>query len=482
MRIPNFLRTAPKRGFRTAAAQLVLAALLSGLTACSVFSPRPASTQAGASAPRVMPPVKVKQTDAVGPHIQTWTTANGAKVYFIASPGLPMVDIRVVFDAGSARDGKTPGLANMTNTLLSQGAGGEDANTIAARFDSLGAEFGLDAQRDMALLSLRTLTAPHILKPAVAQLAAIVQQPDFPAKAVQRERHQTLVALRDQRQSLSDIASKAFYRAVYRDYPYASPVLGTPASVRHLTRGQLEAFYRRYYVGRNAVVAIVGDVSRAQAQQLAHRVVGGLPAGAHAPALPPVPPLPGAITVERQHPATQTHILMGQPGVRRGDADYFALYLGNYILGGSGFGSRIMKNIREKRGLAYSAYSYFLPLRQDGPFLMGVQTRTDKAAESQRLLRQTLVHFIKQGPTEDEVAHAKQGITDGFPMRIDSNRKLVGYIAMIGFYGLPLDYLQQFNHRIESVTRAQIMAAFRQRIHPDRMVTVVVGANAKTIP
>lgn len=458
---------------------LVVPALLLGLSACSTLGgERVPVSVAGGGVTRalVVPPVRVNP----GPHIQTWTTTNGAKVLFIASPGLPLVDVRVVFDAGSARDGSSPGLAAMTNTLLAQGAGGRNADAIAARFDSLGAEFGLSAERDMALLSLRTLTAVRILKPAIAQLAAILQRPDFPAGALARERRQALIALREQRQSPGAIAIKAFYRAIYGRYPYGSPVLGTAASVRHLTRARLEAFYHRYYVGRNAIVAIVGDISRARAQRLAQQVVGGLPDGEHAPALPPVPPLKAALSVERYYPSTQTHILMGQPGVRRGSADYFALYLGNYILGGSGLGSRIMKNIREKRGLAYSAYSYFLPLRQDGPFLMGVQTRTDRAGESQRLLHQTLVRFIEQGPSKAEMVQAKAGITGGFPLRIDSNRKLVGYIAMIGFYGLPLDYLQQFNRRIAAVTRAQIMRAFKQRIHPNRLVSVVVGANVKS--
>lgn len=453
-----------------------------GLSACSSLSKGPAAAarpETGAAAVTTSS-ISASSVTEQGPRIQHWITANGARVYFVAAPGLPMVDIRVVFDAGSARDGKVPGLARMTNAMLAQGAAGKDADAIATRFDSLGAEFSLNAERDMALLSLRTLITPRLLDPAVAQFAAIVQQPDFPAQALARQRRQALVALRNQRQSLSDIASKAFYHAVYRDYPYASPVLGTSASVRHLNRAELEAFYRRYYVGRNAVVAIVGDVTRAQAQQLAQRVVGKLPVGEHAPALPVVSPLGAAVSVERYHPSTQTHILVGQPGVRRGDPDYYALYVGNYILGGSGFGSRIMKNIREERGLAYSAYSYFLPMREAGPFLMGVQTRTDKAGESLQLLRETLARFIAEGPTQAEVDHARTGIIDGFPMRIDSNRKLVGYIAMIGFYGLPLDYLQAFNRHIATVTRAQIIDAFQRRVHPERLVTVVVGANVKS--
>ncbi len=174
-------------------------------------------------------------------------------------------------------------------------------------------------------------------------------------------------------------------------------------------------------------------------------------------------------------PSTQTHILMGEPGVDRRDRDYFTLYVANHILGGSGFGSRIMKEIREKRGLAYSSYSYFLPMRRKGPFLMGMQTRNSKAGEALEVLRQTLKHYIEQGPTAEELEHAKKNITGGFPLKVDSNSDIAGYIAMIGFYQLPLDYLQNFNRNIEAVTLEQIRDALKRRIHPDKMLTVTVG-------
>jgi zinc protease len=166
---------------------------------------------------------------------------------------------------------------------------------------------------------------------------------------------------------------------------------------------------------------------------------------------------------------------MGQPGVRRGDPDYFALYVGNQILGGGGLVSRISEEVREKRGLSYSAYSYFLPMRADGPFVLGLQTRNDSADEALKVLRQTLVDFRNDGPTGKELEAAKRNITGGFPLKIDSNSDILGYIAMIGFYKLPLDYLDTFNGKIEAVTAKQIRDAFQRRVDPDRMVTVTVG-------
>lgn len=409
------------------------------------------------------------------PQIQHWQTGNGARVYFVATRQLPMVDVRVMFDAGSARDGAHPGVAALTADMIAQGAGKLDADTIADRFDAVGAHFGTDAARDSAVVSLRSLTDPELLHPALQTLAQILSDPTFPAKALARERNRTLIGLQAEQQDPGAVAEKAFFKALYGDHPYAHSPQGTPASVRALSRADLRAFYKRYYVGRNAVVAIVGDLSRAQAERLAETLVGTLPAGAAAPALPPVPPLHQARDVHIPQTAAQTQVLMGQPVVRRGDPDYFALYVGNHILGGSGLVSRIADEVREKRGLAYSAYSYFIPMRQAGPFQLGLQTKTSTTHEALTVLRATLKQFLADGPTAKELEDAKRNITGGFPLNIDSDRKLVGYLAMIGFYRLPLDYLDRFNSRVEAVTLAQIRDAFRRRVDPDHMVTVTVG-------
>ncbi len=410
-----------------------------------------------------------------GPEIQHWKTENGSRVYFVSAPQLPMVDIRVVFDAGSTRDGERPGLAVMTNGLLDAAAGELGEEEIAERLEGLGAQLTNSAQRDMALLGLRTLSDARYLDPAMEILATILSQPRFPDKIFQRERKRMLIGLRAEQQSPASVASKAFYRAVYGDHPYGSPSNGTVESLQALQRDELEKFHKQYYVAANAIVAIVGDLSRDQAQALAERLVEKLPAGEAAPDLPEVKPLSMPVKKVIPFPSSQTHILVGQPGMTRTDPDYLALYVGNHILGGSGFGSRIMAEIREKRGLAYSAYSFFMPMRHKGPFQIGLQTRNDKAEEADRVLQETLQKFIEQGPTGKELEAAKKNITGGFPLRIDSNRDILGYIAMIGFYNLPLDYLDTFSQRVEAVTLQQIRDAFRRRIDPEKMATIMVG-------
>jgi zinc protease len=409
------------------------------------------------------------------PDIQHWRTANGARVYFVAAPELPMVDIRVVFDAGGARDAELPGLAMLTNGMLEEGAGELDADAIAERFDSLGARFSASSQRDMAIASLRSLTEPRLLEPALETFALLLRDPSVPTTALERVRRQMLIGLQAEEQDPGDVASKAFYRALYGTHPYASHPGGTRDSIGAIRRQDVLDFHRRYYVGRNAVVAIVGAVERAGAERLAEAAVGALPAGKAALPLPPVTPLEQALQQQIDHPSSQTHVLMGQPGMRRGDADAFPLYVGNHILGGSGLVSRISEEVREKRGLSYSAYSYFLPMRVEGPYQLGLQTRNESTPEALEVLQQTLSDFTAKGPTEEELQASKKNITGGFALKIDSNSDILGYIAMIGFYGLPLDYLDTFNQRVEAVTASQIRDAFSRRVHPDRMVTITVG-------
>ncbi|MEK7322499.1 MAG: pitrilysin family protein [Pseudomonadota bacterium] len=420
---------------------------------------------------------------AASPKIETWTTANGARVYFVPAPELPIVDVRVVFDAGSAKDAGKDGVAQLTNGLLGEGAGELNADQIAERFEGLGAQFGGDAQRDMAIVSLRSLTEPSLLAPALATLATVLTQPTFPADAFERERTRTLVALRSQEESPEDIASKAFFAALYPGHPYGTPPLGSEASIKALSRDDLVNFYQRYYVARNATLAIVGAVDRAAAEKIAEQVAGQLPAG-QAAAIVPAAPLPAEAKLTRlDYPSGQTHILLGQPGVTRDDPDYFPLYVGNHILGGSGLVSRISDEVREKRGLSYSSYSYFVPMRAAGPFTAGLQTRNDQADQALTVLQDVMKEFIAKGPKDAELTAAKKNITGGFALRLDSNSKIVENLAMIGFYQLPLDYLDTFNKRIEAVTAAQIRDAFQRRIHPQRMVTVIVGgAAAKPAP
>ncbi len=409
------------------------------------------------------------------PTIQHWQTDNGARIYFVPAPDLPMVDIEVVFDAGSARDAEKPGLAVLTNGLLNEGAGGYSANQIAEYFDNLGAGFSNTVNRDMATVSLRSLTEPQLLQPAIKMFALLLAQPDFNKVAFERVRQQMLVNLKYQEQSPGTIAEKQFYRAVFGSHPYSSLSTGTFESVAHLTPEVVKNFYNRYYVANNAVVAIVGALDRKAAEVLAARIVNQLPIGKPPIALPPVVALTQAKTIAIDYPSTQTHLLIGQPGIARGDPDYFSLYVGNYILGGSGLVSRLAEEVREKRGLVYSIYSYFAPQHVAGPFILSLKTRNDQTVQALAIVQKTLKTFVEEGPSEVELQKAKQGITGSFPLRIKSNSDIIGYLSVIGFYQLPLDYLHNFNRQIEAVSLKKIQEAFKRRLHLEQLVTVTVG-------
>ncbi len=412
------------------------------------------------------------------PAIQHWQTENGAKVYFVPAPELPMVDIQLVFDAGAAREGNQGGLAAITSAMMDEGAAGLNADQIAEAIDSVGAAIGFSAHQDMAVASLRSVTDAKLLEPAVALFQKTLTQPDFPEDALERIRNNMLIGLQAKKQQPGALARDAFMQALYGDHPYGKPASGNESSLKALTRADLVAYYQQYYVANNAILAIVGDLDRAAAEALANRITSQLPAGQAAAKLPAVSALKKPYQQRIHHPSSQSHLLLGQPGIKRGDEDYFILYVGNHILGGSGLTSRISNEIREKRGLSYSAYSYFSPMRALGPYTLGLQTKNASVDEALQVLRETLIEFRENGPTASELEAAKKNITGGFPLRLDSNKKIVGYLAMIGFYQLPLDYLDTFNEKVNAVSLQQIKEAYQRRINPDKLVTIIVGGEA----
>ena len=289
--------------------------------------------------------------------IQHWTTPQGARVLFVESHEVPMLDVAVDFPAGSARDpvGK-PGLAQLTHGMLDQGAGGLTDTAIAHSLADVGAVLSGRLDRDRGGITLRTLSSPAEKNKALETLARVLQQPDFPDAVVKREKQRLIAGIREAEADPGDVASKAFYRALYGTHPYAHDEAGEIASIAKLTRGDLQAFYRSHYSAPNAVIALMGDITRAEAEAIANQLAERL---STAPALSALPkPAPAAASATRiAHPSTQSHVLMGVVGLSRTDPDYFPLFVGNYVLGGGGFDSQLMREVRDKRGYAYSAYS-----------------------------------------------------------------------------------------------------------------------------
>ena len=420
--------------------------------------------------------VVISASALAGPHIESWQTKNGARVLFVGAPELPMLDVRVVFDAGSARDGEKPGLAAMANSAVTEGAGAWSADEVAQRLDTVGASLSNGSLRDMAFVSIRTLTEPKALETALSTFAAVVAEPRFDVEDIERLRGQYLVALREEEQSAGSVASKAFYKMLYGIHPYASHPSGTRESIGALTRDDLTTFHRHFYVARNAVIAIVGALDRAQAEAVAERVVGNLPVGEPAaPLPPPTAPTPGEQLVA--FPSTQTHVYLGQLGIARHDPDFFPLLVGNHVLGSSGLVSLLGEEVRNKRGLSYSVSSSLAPMSQLGPFLAVAQTKNSQTADAIAVMRDTIARFVADGPTATQLDAAKRNLTGGFPLRIASNRSIAEHVAMIGFYGYPLDWLDTYVAKVDAVNAEQIRDAFRRRIDPAQLITVVVGGD-----
>jgi len=408
-------------------------------------------------------------------NIQHWTTPEGSEVYFVENHSLPMMDVSINFRAGSAYDTpETSGAAAVTHHLMTLGAAGLDEETLTNRFADIGAVLGGSFDADRASFKLRTLTSEQ--QAALETFALVLHKPDFPQNVLAREQARIIAALQEAETEPDSIAQKAFMQSVYGMHPYSLDQNGEISTVQTLTVAQLRQFYQTYYTAKSAVIALMGDLTTDQAKQIAERLSAGLPQEPAVPAIPPVTELKAPSVKKLPHPAMQAHILLGQPGNMRGDPDFFPLYVGNYILGGGGFVSRLTEEVREKRGLAYSVYSYFMPMSQLGPFQIGLQTKKEQADEALKLVMETVQQFVDNGVTEKELAAAKDNLIGGFPLRIDSNSKILEYLNMIGFYKLPLDYLDSFNQHVAQVTVSQINDAFRRRIHPDRFATVIVGA------
>ena len=407
--------------------------------------------------------------------INHWQTSAGSEVYFVENHDLPIIDLAVNFPAGSARDtAATSGVAGVTRYMMTLGAAGMNEEVITNKFADIGAILGGELDNDRAAFKLRTLTSESTK--ALETFKQILHKPDFPQAVLEREKTRIIAGLKESATQPESISSKAFMQALYPNHPYGLDESGEIDTITAMKRDDLIAFYNTFYSAKSATIALIGDMTEAQARTIADNVSAGLPQGAAVAKIAEVT-LPSAANNQSiSHPATQAHILLGYPGIKRGDADYFPLYVGNYILGGGGFVSRLTEEVREKRGLVYSVYSYFMPMAELGPFQIGLQTKKDQAGAALKVVNETVAKYIQNGPTEKELKAAKDNLIGGFPMRIDSNGKILDYLSVIGFYKLPMTYLDDFNKEIAKVSTKQIKEAFGRRVKPQDFVSVTVGA------
>jgi len=415
--------------------------------------------------------------------IEHWTHASGARVYLVRSPSIPMLDVQIDLDGGSRREpAAQAGLASATASLLSggvkahRGAPALDENRLSEAWVDLGAQFGASASSDRFTVQLRTLTEPDLLQRAVALAAQQLAAPAWPDAVWQRDRERLSAALREAENRPATLAGRTFGQSVYGPHPYGRSA--TPTTLQAIGVQDMQTFYRRHVNACRAQVVMVGAIDRAGADRITDTLTQALASNGCEPLNDVAEVAPLAQPVEQRLPfeAAQAQILVGQPGIARNHPDFFALLVGNHILGGGGFVSRLTSELREKRGLTYGVYSTFSPGRHAGAFQIGLTTRPDQATEALAVVRDVVQRYVAEGPTEAELRAAQANLVNGFALRIDSNRKLLDNVANIAWNGLPLDYLDSWTAQVQRLGVADIRAALQRNLQPERMVTVVVGA------
>lgn len=394
--------------------------------------------------------------------IESWQTSQGARVYFVAAPQIPIIDINIAFDTGSARDNNQYGLATLTNKILS-----ENHSDIA--FNDSGAKFNSYVQRDMSVFSLRSLSNQNILQANINLLARKISDLEITNEFPQQKK--SLLNLIQERQTMpSALAGDTFFATLYGNHPYAHPVLGTSAGITSIQPKDIQVFYQRYYVARNATLAIVGNLTRAQAENYAEQLMKNIKSGTATLKLAMPTPMAQAVEKKLSVNAAQTIIKIGQLGIDQSNSDVYALQIAEQILN-----QRLSNELRGKLALTYSVYGSFTLLEVPGPFIVSLQTSPQNTKQVLQIMQRLLQQFITQGPSEIEIQQAQAEIIASEPFIFSSNRAIADLLLNMGFYQQPVDYYQNYIKKIKNVTPMQVKQAIKKYLDAKKMLTVVVG-------
>ena len=409
--------------------------------------------------------------------IQRWRTAEGATVLLVERHENPIVDISVQFPAaGSIADsqGKN-GVSDFAAGLLTPGTKKHDDENFNNRINDLAAPLESDNDRESSSLTLRSLSRPATLRQAGELMQQALSQPRYDAEVFRRTRQQAELALRQNESQPGYIAMRESVKLDYPQHPYSAAAYTSVQSLQAVSLDDVKTFHRNQYAKEGAVVALVGDLNRQQADRLVGNLLKGLPEKAQTAAkVPPVNEQAGRRT-NIPFASEQAQVVMSMPLISRNDPDYYALVAGNYILGGGGFDSRLMKTLRDEHGYVYGVSSNLMPQREKGRFVIQFATQKSQAPKALEAAESVLRRFIAEGPTEAELQQAKDNIIGSFPLRFDTNQKLLGYLGMIGLYDLPSDWMEQYPKKIEALTVDDVKKAWQRRVKPENLNTVVVG-------
>lgn len=407
-------------------------------------------------------------------NIQEWQTAKGLQVRFYQTMEVPILDVKVAFKAGSAYDGSSFGLSALTTSLLNQGNDGLDASAIAAKIASTGAKYSSDNNQDMAVFSLRTVTAPSVLEKSLSLFQVILSKPDFPATAFVQKKNQQAMAIQHGKESPMEVATQAFFKTLYVAHPYGHPILGSQENLKAIDVLKVKEFYKQYFVASNAVMVLVGAISLDEAHKISENLSQALAQGQAASPVPLAVQEP-AQTLNQVFPSTQTILKVGEIGIDYHDKNYFPLLVGNYILGGNGLVSQLSQELREKRGLTYGVSSQFMPLMGKGPFVVSMATENKQAPDALKLVKMVVGRFLTEGPSEKELQSAKEYLLGNFPVSLSSNEKLASILTSLTFYQLPKDFLNTYPEKIKAVTLEDVKKSFATQLYAQNFSVISVG-------
>jgi zinc protease len=403
---------------------------------------------------------------------------NGLVLLTSEQRALPMVSIELLIDAGSRHEpAHQAGLANLASQLLTHGTLRRSATQISETLDFMGASLATGAGEDVATVSMTVLKKD--LATGLELLAEILTQSNFPQTEIDRQKQAVIASIRAREEDPGALAGTAFNAALFPKSPYGRPVEGTQASVKTVQQKNLQDFFARNYRPNRAIIAVVGDVAEPEIVQALTKTMKAWNKGTAGTQPQPPSEIGKPQTVQVNKDLTQANIVLGHNGVPRGNPDFYAIQVMNYILGGGGFSSRAMDSIRNERGLAYSVYSYFGAEKSHGSFQFVMQTKNETAVEAIRIAKEEMGRMREQPVTDQELNDAKDYLIGSFPLRFDTNRKVAGFLAQVEYYELGLDYPERYPDLIRKVTREQVLRVAKQYLHPDELVTVIVANQQK---
>lgn len=397
----------------------------------------------------------------------------GIEAWLVESHALPMVNVNISFKVGSVFDlDDQNGVAALTASLLSEGAGQMDAATFTKEIEKQGALFSTGGDLLTGSVSMRMLSENK--EESFNLLGQAITRPRFDEDAFNRIKDATIASIHVAKQNSSHVAHQLLKEHLYENHPYGRPALGTENSLKSITRFDVKRFYDRHYNLKNMVVSVVGDIDAAELSAYLDDMFLGFKEGELENAFPDSTPSVTPVVVKKEMNVPQSTIYLAHDGITRENPDYYAAYFMNYILGGGGFNSRLMEEIREKRGLAYGVYSYFEPMPGGGRFIAQVSTKNADAPTSIRLIKEEMER-LKKGVSEKEYQGAMAYLKGSFPLRLDSSSKVLGYLKTMQLQNLGMDYLDMWTTRIGQVTQEDVKRMANKYLHPEDLMTVVVG-------